>query len=54
MRVGKIASVLAANLTGIATPDSASFVFIYFVSDTKELHVKDSTGAIVKTAALTA
>lgn len=53
MRVGKIASILAANLTGIATPDSSSYVFIYFVSDTKELHVKDSTGAIVTTVPLT-
>ena len=53
MRVGKIASVLAANVTGIATPDSSTFVFIYFVSDTKELHVKDSTGAVVTTPALT-
>jgi hypothetical protein len=52
MRVGKIASILSTNLTGIATPDNSNFVFIYFVSDTKELHVKDSAGAIVKTIPL--
>lgn len=51
-RVGKIPSILAANVTGIATPDSASFVFIYFESDTSKLCVKDSAGATVKSAAL--
>jgi hypothetical protein len=53
MRTGKIPAILAANATGIATPDVATFVFIYFESDSKKLCVKDSTSAVVKTAALT-
>ena len=53
MRVGKIASILSTNVTGIATPDVSSFVFVYFESDTLKLCVKDSTGVIVKTVALT-
>jgi hypothetical protein len=52
MRAGKIPSILAANTTGIATPDNANFVFIYFESDTKKLCVKNSAAVTVKSDAL--
>ena len=52
-RVGKIQSILAANVTGIATPDNANFVFVYFESDTAKLCVKNSAGVTVKSVALT-
>jgi len=52
-RVGKIQSILAANTTGIATPDNSNFVFVYFESDTAKLCVKNSAGTTVKSVALT-
>ena len=52
MRIGKIASILSTNATGIATPDTSTFVFCYYESDTKKLCVKDSAGVVVRTAAL--
>lgn len=52
MRAGKHPSILAANTTGIGTPDNSNFVFVYFESDTNKLCVKKSDGSTVKSAAL--
>ena len=54
MRVGKIESVLAAAVPSvvIGTPESASFVKVYFESDTNKICVLKSDGTIVKSAAI--
>lgn len=54
-RVGKIESILAAAVPGtvIGKPDSATFVKVYFESDTDKICVLKSDGTIVKTVALT-
>jgi hypothetical protein len=52
MRSGKIPSITSANATGVGTPDSSTFVFVYYESDTNKLCVKNSTGSVKKTPAL--
>ncbi len=54
MRVGKIESVLAAAdpEVVIGTPDSVTFVKVYFESDTNKICVLKADGTVVKSAAL--
>jgi len=53
MRAGKIPVITTANAAvAVGTPDNSNFVFLYFDSTDSKLKVKDSTGTIKATAAL--